>query len=277
MRFVTRNLGARYAAQSRWAIEDVTLDIAPGRITWLTGALGSGTSTLLLALAGLVPRLTGGERRGTVTAAGIDVATVSPLGHGIAYLGPSPALQISGIAATVRDEVTVGPMNLGRSRDECLGATADAMRRLGVEHLGDRAPQSLSGGETQRVLLASLLAASPRAWLLDEPFAALDRAGTAQLQLLLRDLARVGTTVVVACDDADSMVDVADRLVVMQHGLVALDGSPAELLAGDAIIEAGAGTTDAAELARDAGFPAPRPVWRAELLERVAARGTRNG
>ena len=74
---------------------------------------------------------------------------------------------------------------------------------------------------------------------------------------------------VVTCDDADCMIDIADRLIVLRHGHIALDGIPRDLLAGDAILAAGAGTTDAATLAWQAGIAAPRPVTRAELLGRL--------
>ena len=139
----TQALRIRYPAQSHWALDGVTLDVAPGAITWLTGALGSGTSTLLLAMAGLAPRLTGGERTGTVLLDGRDVATLAPLPHGIAYLGPTPALQLSGIAATVRDEIAVGPMNLGWPVEQIRTAADDAMLRLGVGHLAERAPRDV--------------------------------------------------------------------------------------------------------------------------------------
>jgi len=270
MQFLVRGLRIRYPVQQRWAVNGVDLEIVPGQVTWLTGALGSGTSTLLLALAGLIPRLTGGEREGSVVAADLDVSTLSPLSHGIGYLGPSPELQISGIAKTVRDEVAVGPMNLGRSREQILHATDDALRRLGIEHLAGRDPGALSGGETQRVLIASLFAAAPRALLLDEPFSALDRASSALVQDLLRQVASEGATVVIACDDADAMLEIADRLIVLRDGQVALDGQPRELLAGDAILALGAGTTDAATLAQRSGYAAPRPVTRAELLARIS-------
>ena len=271
MRFSLRGLRVRYPAQDRWAIDGVDLDIAPGQVTWLTGALGSGTSTLLLALAGLAPRLTGGEQQGRVTGDDVEMSRAPQLPREIAYLGPSPALQISGIARTVRDEIAVGPMNLGRSRDDIVAAVARALQQLRLDHLAERDPGALSGGETQRMLVASLLAASPRAWLLDEPFSALDHASTGHVQSLLRAQAAAGATVVVACDDADAMLGIADRLIVMQQGRVALDGSPADLLAGDAILATGAGTTDAATLAHDAAIPAPRPLTRQELVASTRA------
>jgi energy-coupling factor transporter ATP-binding protein EcfA2 len=271
MRFVTSGLRVRYPVQHGWAVDGVDLEIEPGLVTWLTGALGSGTSTLLLALSGLAPRLTGGERAGSVTADGADPAAYSPLQHGIGYLGAAPALQLSGVTRTVHDELAVGPMNLGWSRPASLQAVAEASTRLRVDHLAERSPGTLSGGETQRVLLASLLAISPRAWLLDEPFSALDHASQRHVGQLLIEQARAGATVVVACDDADTMLDVADRLIVMQRGRVVLDGTPSELLAGDAIIAAGAGSTDAAALARSAGMPEPRPVSRDALIDRIVS------
>lgn len=110
----------RYPAQDRWAVDGVDLDIAPGQITWLTGSLGSGTSTMLLALAGLAPRLTGGERQGRLFLDDQDPEILRPLAAGIAYLGPSPALQLSGITRSVHDEIAVGPMNLGWPRERIL-------------------------------------------------------------------------------------------------------------------------------------------------------------
>jgi|CXWL01.1.fsa_nt_gi energy-coupling factor transport system ATP-binding protein len=256
----------RYPAQAHWALDGVTLDLAPGMVTWLAGALGSGTSTLLLALAGLAPRLTGGERSGAVLLDGRDASTLAPLPSGIAYLGPTPALQLSGIAATVRDEVAIGPMNLGWPVARIRAAADEAMQRLDVAHLADRAPRALSGGEQQRVLLAALAVTAPTLWLLDEPFSALDTAGRSRVQGWLRELAAGGATVVIACDEADTMADVADRVVVLQRGIVALDGAPGMLLAGDTLPATGAATTDAATLAAAAGMPAPRPLHAAALL-----------
>ncbi|HEY4100589.1 MAG TPA: ATP-binding cassette domain-containing protein [Gemmatimonadales bacterium] len=267
----TCGLGFRYPAQERWALDSIDLDFAPGEVTWVNGALGSGTSTLLLALAGLAPRLTGGERRGTVVVDDADPADLAPLAARIAYLGPSPAVQVSGVANHVLGEVALGPMNLGWDRDRALAAADGALGALGVTHLAQRDPGALSGGETQRVLLAALLASDPAVWLLDEPFSALDRSATERVQQLLRDWAHAGATVIIACDNADLMLPVADRLIVFRDGQVELDGSPPLLLAGDAVLKFGAGTTDAADLATRAGFAAPRPLTSDALVDRVEA------
>ncbi|MEO7609962.1 MAG: ABC transporter ATP-binding protein [Gemmatimonadales bacterium] len=269
MTIAVRELGFRYPAQPAAALNDLDLEIHPGMITWLTGALGSGTSTLLLAAAGLAPRLTGGERRGRVLVDGSDPAEQSPLALAIGYLAPSPSLQLSGIAPTVRAELAVGPMNLGLGHDAIAKRVEHALARFDLTALADRAPSKLSGGETQRVVLAALAAAAPRFWLLDEPFAALDHPSRGMLQRILRTLADEGATVVVASEDAEAMHTIADRVVVLAHGRVALDGDPRELLVGDALHAHGADTTDTAALATAAGFEAPRPFTPAALLKQI--------
>ncbi len=270
MTLVAKELRFRYPAQNEQALDGIDVALVPGAVTWLTGALGSGTSTLLLTLSGLAPRLTGGSRSGTLLSGSHDPATRHPLVDGVAYLGPSPGLQLSGVARSVREEIAVGPMNLGWPRARILDAVESAMRRVKISHLADRAPSALSGGETQRVLIAALLAAAPTTWLLDEPFSALDRASRRSVGALLRELARDGAIVAVSCDDADDMLDVADRLVVLQRGRVALDGDPRELLAGDALLATGASSTDAATLAVAAHRAAPRAITTDALLASIS-------
>lgn len=269
----TTDLRVRWPAQDRWALDGITTTIVPGTLTWLHGALGAGCSTLLLALAGLAPRLTGGEREGRACVGDRDPADASPLDLGLAYLGPSPALQLSGVAATVWDEVAVGPMNLGWPIDHIQAAVDGALDRVGGRSLGARRPDRLSGGETQRVLLAALLVTDPRVLLLDEPFSALDRAGREQAAALLRQLAAEGRTVVVACDDADTMCQHADRVVVLREGRVVHDGLPAAILASSAFRATGAATTDAGALAWQAGWAAPIPLTAAAILAEVRPDG----
>ena len=266
-----QNVTFRYPAHDRDAITDISLEFRPGEVAWLTGALGSGTSTTLLVAAGLAPRLTGGSFSGSVALDKRDPALASPLAQGIAYLGASPVLQLSGIARTVRDEIAIGPMNVGWPRERIVEAVDEAIDRFDISHLAPRAPLQLSGGETQRVMLAALSATRPHTWQLDEPFAALDHLARAAMAELLASLAQQGETIVVTSDDADLMLGLATRLIVFEGGRVALDGSPAALLAGDEIGRTGAGTTGAATMARQAGIAAPRPVTTRELVATIAS------
>ena len=275
----TTSLTFRYPHAARPALDGLSLSLAPGTVTWLAGAPGAGTSTLLLAAAGLAPLHTGGDVSGTCRLLGEDTRT--PAGRAaiagrVAYVSADPASQLSGIADTVKDEASFAPANLGWARARIHAAAAAAMEELEIAALSERHPASLSGGEQQRVVLASMLALQPDAWLLDEPGSALDAQGRGVLAGLLASEARRGALVVVASEDADWMAGFADRLVVLANGRVARDGPPPELLADPTLPAAGVGSTGAATFAaaladQDPGFADGRlPITVAEALARWA-------
>lgn len=272
------HLTFRYAGADVDALHDISLDVQAGAVTWLLGAPGAGCSTLLLVSAGLAPQHTGGTRSGRVVALGTDLSSTTnraPLAGRIACVTASPLLQLSGVAATVWEEVAFAPANLGWDIERIRRATDAALGRLGVSALAARAPATLSGGELQRVVLASMLVFEPELWLLDEPAAALDRPGRGLLADMLRAEARRAAAIVVASEDADGMAHVADRLVVLEQGRIVLDGSPHTLLRGEATWAAGAGGTAVAALARraaDVAQPAPPlllPPYPLDLSEAI--------
>ncbi len=268
-----KGVGFTYPGAPSPALRDCVLHADAGSITWLTGALGAGTSTALLVAAGLAPRHTGGERTGTVLTLGIDPAlpsSVAALGGRVALVLPSPATQLSGIAETVFQEVAFAPANLGWPRGQIKARVADALHALAITHLAERDPGTLSGGEMQRAVIASMLVLEPDLWLLDEPTSALDTAGRALVHALLRREASRGAAVVVASEDTDGLPQVADRLVVFADGGPVLDGPPREVLRGERIWEAGAASTAIAGLARAAGNAAPHPLTVDEGVARWA-------
>lgn len=237
------------------ALDGLDLEAAPGRVTWLFGPLGAGASTALLVAGGLAPAVTGGPRSGTVEVLGHDPATTegrAALAGRLGYVSAQPHLQLSGLADTVFDEVAFAPANLGWPRERIFPAVEAALARLGVDHLRDRPPGELSGGELQRVVLAAMLVLAPDVWLLDEPASALDPAARRMAWALFRAEADRGATVVVASEDADQLLPVADTMVLLAGGRTVRTGSPAELLASDETWALGAGSTAVAELWRAA-------------------------
>lgn len=245
----------RYSGAERDALSDLTLKIGAGSITWFYGSPGAGCSTLLLVAAGLAPRFTGGTLTGQVQVLGADPHTDAgraELRGRVAYVTATPALQLSGVGATVWEEVAFAPANLGWPIADIRVAADAALARLRVAELAGRDPATLSGGETQRVVLASMLALAPAVWLLDEPGTALDHEGRVLLGQLLRTEAERGAAVLAASEDADAMLGIADRLVMLDAGAVALDGTPASLLAGEEVWSRGPGSTSIAALARAA-------------------------
>ncbi len=210
-----------YAGGERPAVCDLTVELAPGEIMALAGAPGAGTTTFLLLAAGFAPRLTGGvltgDRTSAVTRPGIVFAT--------------PWTQLTGLCHTVRAEVAFGPAQHGWARERVLALAEDAMRRLGVGHLADRDPATLSGGELQRVIVASALALEPDLLALDDPAAELDPEGADALYPLLPAVAETGAAVLVATPDTARAARVATRALLLEDGRIARDGRPAEVLA----------------------------------------------
>lgn len=251
----------RYPTSPTDVLRDLSLEARAGEVTWLFGPLGAGCTTVLLVAAGLAPRHTGGSLTGDVAVLGHNPQEhESALIGQIGFVTATPELQLSGIAATVWEEVAFTPANLGWPIDRIRLAVNQALDELGVGHLASREPRTLSGGELQRVVIASMSVLNPRVWLLDEPATSLDAAGRALAYELFRRGADNGAAVLLASEDAEGLARTADRLIVLRGGHAVLDGSPKTLLAEDAIWEGGPGSTAVAALARAAGRMIESPL-----------------
>jgi energy-coupling factor transporter ATP-binding protein EcfA2 len=190
----------RHAGAATETLREVSLTLHEGELAALTGASGSGLSTLCLVLGGLAPRVVGGELQGHLRLDGQDTSTW-PMHrfpeHVVVGLG-RPAAQLSLVVDTVFEEVAFGPANLGRPRDELVGRTWAALEAIGIAPLAGRDPRRLSGGEQQLVVLAGLLAMGARHLVLDGPLAHLDPTTRDIVLDVLRRHAAEGHAVLVA-------------------------------------------------------------------------------
>jgi energy-coupling factor transporter ATP-binding protein EcfA2 len=211
-----------YPEATRPALDGVSLRVEPGEFVALLGASGSGKSTLLRALSGLVPHFHGGRFAGRVEVGGRDTRTTPPaeLVGTVATLFQEPEDQV--VLTRVLAEVSFGLENLGTTPDEIVPRARGALAAVGCEHLAERNVSELSGGELQRICLASALALEPELLLLDEPLSQLDRDAAEALF----DHARAhGCAVVVAEQRAELPLAFADRVVFLRGGRV-IDGPP---------------------------------------------------
>ncbi|MFQ6058854.1 MAG: ABC transporter ATP-binding protein [Anaerolineae bacterium] len=216
-----------------YALRDVDLTIAPGEYVLLCGASGSGKSTLCRALNGLVPHFHGGRLEGHLTVDGLETRD-HPVAELFAHVGlvfQNPQAQL--FNSTVERELAFGLESLGLSPSEIRRRVRWAAQVVGIEHLLERSPRQLSGGEEQLVAIGAILALRPAILVLDEPFANLDPAGAARVRAVLREIHRLGTTVVVAEHRLHDLVADADRMVVLHQGRVVLDGPPRQVLRED--------------------------------------------
>lgn len=228
-----RAVSYRYPGAKVQTLHGVDLDLREGTITGLVGPAEAGKSTLCLVAGGLAPRVVGGTVFGQV---GIDLESIADwpmhrLAAEVVTGLQDPAGQLTLIAETVAEEVAFGPANLGLPRAEIDERVESALRGTGIEHLAERDPAKLSGGQQQLVVLAGLLAMRARHLVLDEPLAHLD-AGSARLVLeAVRAAADAGTAVLMAEQRTAELATVADSMVVMGAGNIIGRGAPAEVLA----------------------------------------------
>ncbi|WP_372017142.1 energy-coupling factor ABC transporter ATP-binding protein [Tistrella mobilis] len=205
------------------ALDHVDLAIPAGGRLAILGANGAGKSTLLLALAGAI-RTDQGQVVLDGTPVTHDRKGLTRLRHRVGLVFQDPDDQL--FAATVAEDVSFGPLNLGLTAAEARERTAEALAMMGVAHLADRATHMLSFGQRKRVAIAGLLAMRPGILLLDEPTAGLDPAGVDELMQRLDAVAGTGTAVVIATHDMDLANGWADRVAVFGRGRIVLDGAP---------------------------------------------------
>ncbi|MCU0505243.1 MAG: energy-coupling factor ABC transporter ATP-binding protein [Chloroflexi bacterium] len=235
---VLRGASYRYAGYAKPAVHDIDLTLADGEIVGLVGANEAGKSTICLVASGLAPASIGGGLTGSLTIDGEPMAgrPVHELAARVAVGFQDPATQRSGIAATVFEEVALGPMNLGLPAAETIARAREALGLLRIGDLAERDPSRLSGGQGQLVAIASLLAMRPRHVVLDEPTAQLDPEGTRLVAEALRSLAGTGTALLVAEQKTDLLDTLCGRVMVVSDGRIVADGPTAEVL-GDERLE----------------------------------------
>jgi energy-coupling factor transporter ATP-binding protein EcfA2 len=215
----------RYPAARTPALDGVTLAVESGGRVGVAGRTGAGKSTLALLAAGFIPRVVRATVEGRATVGETDLVKAESkdlLGR-VGIVFATPANQLSASKLTVREELAFGLENLAVPRSEMDGRIDAVLARLGISHLADREPFALSGGEQQRVAIASIVTMGTDVLVLDEPTAQLDPVGSEAIADLLAELAREGVAVLCAEHDP-AVLRTMDRVAVLEGGrLTALD------------------------------------------------------
>lgn len=233
---------------SPWALRDVSLTVRRGEFLGLAGHTGSGKSTLVQHLNGLMR-----PQEGSVYALGLDLvnkkdAAAVKAKVGVVFQYPERQL----FAETVVQDVAFGPHNFGLSQDEVARRVASSLARVGLDlaTVGDKSPFELSGGQQRRVAFAGVLAMEPEVLVLDEPMAGLDPAARSGFLELIDRLHRDGLTVVMVSHSMDDLANCCDRIVVMNEGAVFAEGAPAQVFAhADELKSIGLGVPTAQRMA----------------------------
>jgi energy-coupling factor transporter ATP-binding protein EcfA2 len=260
-----------YPDRDRPALRDVSLELEPGSFTVLAGRTGSGKSTVLRALCGLVPHFHGGTVSGELRVGELDLRDHGP-GELAAVCGTvfqDPETQV--VLGGVRAELSLPLEHRGEPPGAVARAVEEAALALGVAHLLDRRTDTLSGGELQRVAIAAALVQRPPLLLLDEPTSQLDPVAGDELVWMLRRLNEEwGTAVVLAEHRLERCLAAADRVIAFEDGAVACDAPPAEFLAWAAGHDAGLATPVARMFSLAGLGPLPASVKEARAALRQA-------
>lgn len=251
------------------ALDKVSLTIEDGEFVGLIGHTGSGKSTLVQHLNGLLK-----PTSGKILVDGLDLGTketdMREVRRRVGLVFQYPEYQL--FEETVRKDIAFGPGNLGISGDELEERVRAAADQVGLEEaLLDKSPFELSGGQKRRVAIAGVLAMQPKVLVLDEPTAGLDPRGREELIALMKKLNEGGVTLIMVSHSMNDVARLCGKVLVMNHGRLALSGSPGEVFAhGEELKEMGLGLPDGARLAellREKGWPIPAQVYRLEELE----------
>lgn len=220
-----RNLTKKFGEFT--ALQSVSLDVAEGEFVCFLGPSGCGKTTLLRAIAGLDI-----QTSGTVEQAGRDISALPPNERDFGIVFQSYALFPN---LTVTRNIGYGLENRKMARADIAARVSDLLDLVGLRDHATKYPAQLSGGQQQRVALARALATSPGLLLLDEPLSALDAKVRVHLRHEIKELQeKIGITTIMVTHDQEEALAMADRIVVMNHGVIEQVGSPEDIYADPA-------------------------------------------
>lgn len=253
-----------YEGASSPALSDLTLQVEKGGFVGVIGPAGAGKTTLARALSGIIPHHYPGDYYGRITVDGMDPVDtpLTDLSRVVGMVFQDVDSQI--VSSVVEDELLYGLENFGVPHAEIASRMTDALFRTGIESLRERSIASLSGGQRQKVAIASIIALRPRVLILDEPTGELDPVSSRQIFSLLRELnASYGITVIVIEQKIMLLSEFVRQLIVLDGGKSAFCGPTREVLSHeDELLRLGVNCPRVSRLSRllYQGLSRPLPV-----------------
>jgi energy-coupling factor transporter ATP-binding protein EcfA2 len=256
----------KYLGADTLALRKVSFNVEKGEYVVITGPSGCGKTTLCRSINGLVPQFHRGYIAGNVIVDGKNtrennVAELAPIA-GLVFQQPENQL----VTLNVEREIAFGPENLGIEPKEIRRRVEELIEMLDLEHLREKHPHEMSGGEQQRVAMAATLALKPKVLVADEPTSNLDPQSAEMILDLISDLNKRDMTVVLVEHRLDLVSKDASRVVLMDKGCIVADGKPRQVLTMDLCQEIGVGIPKATQLYK-------RLIKRGYTLDKVPLTG----
>jgi len=231
----------KYQLAKETILENISLSIEKGEFVALVGRNGVGKTTLCSIMRGLIPTFHTGTMSGQVLLNGIDISDMSigDLALHIGFVFQNPFVQVSGVKQTVFEEIAYGLENLGVERSEIIRRVDEMLVQLNIGHLKLKHPMQLSGGQSQRVALASVLVMDPGILIIDEPTSQLDPQGTEEVFETIRLLKERKKTIILVEHKVDWVAEYADRVIVINDKHIVKDASASEVFSDPMLLETG--------------------------------------
>ena len=255
----------------RSAVEDMSFEVERGEFLGIIGHTGSGKSTLIQHLNGLLK-----PTSGQILLNGRDIwedpKKIRSVRFQVGLVFQYPEYQL--FEETVYKDIAFGPANMGKTGDELDRCVREAAKLVGIrDDQLDKSPFELSGGQKRRVALAGVIAMEPKVLILDEPSAGLDPAGRENLLANIRDIHRNrGTTILMVSHSMDEVAQNVDRILVLKSAHVLMSGTPKEVFArADELLSAGLDVPQVTRVAmrlRQQGLPIDPAVYTVQDLEK---------
>ena len=230
-RIVIENLKYRYPEAKTLALDNISLTIEEGEFLGIVGRNDAGKSTFCQAIVGLVPNFYKGAYGGKILVGDIEVkkAGVHQVCRKVGLVFQNPFNQVTGSKLKVYDEIAFGLENMGIPKDEMINRIDEAMELLDISRLKDRSPFSLSGGQMQRMAIASIIAMRPEVIILDEPTSQLDPEGSEEVFSAVQKLSKKGITIIMVEHKIEKVAAYSHRVALMDNGRIVSVDTPQRL------------------------------------------------
>ena len=224
------NLSVQYLEQEDKALDGISLEVNEGEFVAILGAHGAGKTTLCLSINGIVPNMINADMFGKIEVAG-EVPPKIPVRELASKVGSvfvNPEFQMSQL--TVFEEVALGLQNLGVEKDTIIENITRSLELVGLAGFEERSPFEISGGQQQRLAMASALSMKPQILVLDEPTSNLDPIGKEEVFTVTRKMNQEeGLTVIIAEHEVEVIAEYADKVILLEEGKITQMGTPEEL------------------------------------------------
>ena len=249
--FKLENVSYKYPLEDREILKNINLDIKKGEFWAVIGKNGSGKTTLCNVLRRFVPDFYKGELKGRITLEGKELKDYSAkeIVQKVGFVFQNPFTQISGVKETVFEEIAFGLENLALDAEYIRKRVEETLKLLRIEELRDKNPYELSGGQGQKVALASIIAMDPEIMVIDEPTSQLDPKGTEEIFEIIDILKKEGKTIILVEHKLELIAEYAEKVMVLNEGEMILSGNTEEVLKNKILMEKEIGIPQYAALA----------------------------